>query len=149
MSRHFPSEKDDDFPLNLHGDKVTEEYWMGIEGAVNTCGDRLRDLWRDYKDYPVTDLSRLEKLSSELNTLRLRFQDIPYAVCIVVFYENLQADDDFNVFNAGISNQYWTMPENIRRTVESLRFINSKFIERKNSIASQLRGSAISGEGTK
>ncbi len=140
MSIKFPSEKDDDFPVNPIGDKVTEQYWMGIQGAVNRCGDTYLELWRDYKDYSPLQLNQLDRMSDNLNALMRIYGQVVFGVVVSVFFENLHGDEDLNIFNMGIVNYYHAMPTEIFETVERLRFINSKFIEKSKTIASQLRG---------
>lgn len=142
----FPSEKDDDFPLTPQGDKLTDEWLMKSEGAINTCGDRLLDIWRDYKHYLPIRTDKYLECGDKISELMTRFGQLPFAICIVVFYENLGGDESINVFNMSIANFFNSMPENVHETVERLRYINTKFLERKRSIMSQLIGDNL---GTK
>lgn len=134
---------DEDYPRTPQGDEITEQYWLGIESAINKCGDRFLELWRDYKHYPVMNHSKRNHCNTDFDICRLKFGEIPFAINVVIFYDNIQADAQKGVFHLNINSYYQTMPVNLFVTVERLRFINSKWIEKKNSIASQLRGANL------
>lgn len=139
MSKNLPSERDDDFPITPDGAKVTDEYLMLIEPSINLCGDRMLDLWRDYKHGNPLDTSKLNQCAEQFEFLMKKFGQIPFAITVTVFYDNLHADEDVNTFNMCVANFFHAMPDSVHLTVERLRYLNTKFIEKRNTIASQLR----------
>ena len=129
-------------PQTPDGTPLTEQYWQKIMPIVNKCGDRLLDIFSEYQHISYANTSKLEKCGEDISRLISVYGEVPMAVNIVVFYDG-GCEYGVDVFSANIKIFYNTMDEDMMITVERLRYINTKYQERVNSIAGQLRGRGI------
>ena len=120
------------------GTELSLDYWQKIMPAVNKCGDSMLDIWRDYKwDYPFTT-TKVERCGDRLKSLHKLYGDVPFAVNVVIFFENLHGEE-VSPFNANIMALHDTMPEQLLITVERLRYLNTKLQSKIKEITGQLK----------
>lgn len=129
-------------PKAPDGTPLDEQYWMKIVPDVNKCGDRLLDLFTEYQHDSYFNTYKLAKCGDAMSMICGVYGDVPFAVNVVVFYDG-GCEFGIDVFSANIKIFFNTMGEDMMMTVERLRYINTKYQERVNTIAGQLRGKGI------
>lgn len=130
-------------PTTPSGDILDEKYWRGIEQDVNRCGERMLDIYRDYKHDSLLNKDKVEKCANEIGSLMKRYNEVVFAVVITIFGENMEGIKISSAFDEAVLSYYDTRTEEMVLTVERLRYINTKFVERKNALLNQLRGEGI------
>lgn len=141
-------------PLNSVGDVLDEKYWLGIESAVNKCCERIWNIALEYKDRPLIKMSNeefasqyLEKCEEDIFRIAKFFGDTVFAVSLDIYYGKVIGIEHFNVFNWTIANIHSVMKDELLHTVEKLRYINTKWVEKKNrEFASLHRGALLTTE---
>ena len=78
-----------------------------------------------------------------MQILHRAFGDIVFAIIVTIFGSNMEGIKLSSAFDVAISSFYDNIPEELVMTVERLRYINTKFVERKNKLTSRLRGRGI------
>ena len=119
------------------GDEINEAYWMKMIPSVNLCGEKLLDIYLEFRGTNPYHNPKVEEASMKIGSLMKRFGDVPFGVNITVFAEYIPPLS--SAFAVALHSFSEEMPDDIQLTVERLRYLNTRVQNKMKEVTNLLK----------